>query len=94
MKIYDSCLLSGMLPLRSVYAHCQSRIIYFISRRKPYASLDNDVFGSDNGLSPARRQSIIWTNAYVLSAGFFHSNFNLNIRISIQKKIFLDVSKI
>ena len=31
--------------------------------------------GSDNGLSPIRRQAIIWTNAGLLSIGSFETNF-------------------
>ena len=30
-----------------------------------YASLNWVIIGSDNGLSPVRRQAIIWTNAGV-----------------------------
>ena len=32
--------------------------------------------GSDNGLSPGRRQAIIWTNAGILSNGRLGTNFN------------------
>ena len=35
--------------------------------------------GSDNGLSPARRQAIIWTNAGILSIGPLGTNFNENL---------------
>ena len=41
------------------------------------------VFGSDNGLSPIRRQAIIWTNAELLSIGPIGTNFN-EILIKIQ----------
>ena len=34
------------------------------------------VIGSDNGLSPGRRQAIIWTNAGVLSIGPLETNFS------------------
>ena len=34
--------------------------------------------GSDNGLSPGRRQAIIWTNAGILSIGPLGTNFNDN----------------
>ena len=33
------------------------------------------IIGSDNGLSPGRRQAIIWTNARILSSGPLGTNF-------------------
>ena len=34
------------------------------------------IMGSDNGLSPERRQPIIWTNAGILLIGPLGTNFN------------------
>ena len=34
------------------------------------------LIGSDNGLSPDRRQAIIWTNAGILSIGPLRTNFS------------------
>ena len=34
------------------------------------------IIGSDNGLSPGRRQAIIWTNAAILSIGALGTNFS------------------
>ena len=34
------------------------------------------IIGSDNGLSPGRRQAIIWTNAGILSTGPLGTNFS------------------
>ena len=34
------------------------------------------IVGSDNGLSPGRRQAIIWTNAGILSIGPLGTNFS------------------
>ena len=34
------------------------------------------IIGSDNGLSPGRRQAIIWTNARILLIGPLGTNFN------------------
>ena len=34
------------------------------------------IIGSDNGLSPDRRQAIIWTNAGILSFGPLRTNFS------------------
>ena len=33
------------------------------------------IIGSDNGLSPGRRQAIIWTNDAILLIGFLGTNF-------------------
>ena len=41
------------------------------------------IIGSDNGLSPARRQAIIWTNAGILLIGSLGTNFS-EISIGIQ----------
>ena len=34
------------------------------------------IIGSDNGLSPGRRQAVIWTNAEILLIGSLGTNFN------------------
>ena len=53
------------------------------------------IIGSDNGLSPGRRQAIIWTNAGILLFGPLGTNF-IEILIGIQtfllKKIHLKMS--
>ena len=41
------------------------------------------IIGSDNGLSPGRRQAIIWTNAGILLIGPIETNF-IEILIGIQ----------
>ena len=43
------------------------------------------IIGSDNGLSPGRRQAIIWTNAGILFIGPSGTNFN---EISIEIRTF------
>ena len=48
-----------------------------------YASVNRVKIGSDNGLSPDRRQAIIWTNTRILSIGPFRTKFS-DIRIKIQ----------
>ena len=53
------------------------------------------IVGSDNGLSPDRRQSIIWTNAGILLIRPLGTKFNeilIEIHIFIFKKIRLKVS--
>ena len=53
------------------------------------------IIGSDNGLSPGRRQAIIWTNAGILSIGPLGTNFS-EILIGIQtfsfRKMHLKIS--
>ena len=53
------------------------------------------IIGSDNGLSPHRRQAIIWTNAGILLIGPLGTNFSENL-IGIQtlsfKKMHLKIS--
>ena len=53
------------------------------------------VIGSDNGLSPERRQAIIWTNAGILLIGPLGTNFS-EISIAVQtfsvKKMHLKMS--
>ena len=45
--------------------------------RVTHISVDNLAFiGSDNGLSPGRRQAIIWTNAGILLIGPWGTNFS------------------
>ena len=34
------------------------------------------IIGSDNGLSPGRRQAIIWTNAGLVLIGHLETNFS------------------
>ena len=41
------------------------------------------ISGSDNGLSPGRRQAIIWTNASILLIGPLGTNFS-EILVGIQ----------
>ena len=40
------------------------------------ASINCTILGSDNGLSPGRRQAIIWNNAAILLIGPLGTNFS------------------
>ena len=53
-----------------------------------YAAVNRVSIGSDNGLSPIRRQAIIWTNAGILSIGPLWTNFS-EIRIEIHNFSFM-----
>ena len=50
------------------------------------------IIGSDNGLSPGRRQAIIWTNAGILLIGL-QCNVNKKWYILIQENVFQNVVK-
>ena len=55
------------------------------------------TINSDNGLSPGRRQAIIWTNAGILSIGPLRTNFTemlIEILTFSFKKICLKVSSV
>ena len=56
--------------------------------------IEPTIIGSDNGLSPGRRQAIIWTNDGILLTGPWGTNFS-EILISIQtfsfKKMHLEM---
>ena len=54
------------------------------------------IIGSDNGLSPGRRQAIIWTNAVILLTGRLGTNklqwnVNRNSYIFIQENLFENI---
>ena len=53
-----------------------------------YASVSPTIIGSDNGLSPNRRQVIIWTNAGILSVGSLGINFG-EVLLEIQTFSFM-----
>ena len=53
------------------------------------------IIGSDNGLSPGRRQAIIWTNAEILLIGPLGTKFSeilIEIHTFSFKKMFLNMS--
>ena len=53
------------------------------------------IIGSDNGLSPGRRQAIIWTNVGILLIGPLGTNFNeilIEIHTFSFKKMHLNMS--
>ena len=53
-----------------------------------YESANQTIIGSDKGLSPGRRQAIIWTNAGILSIGPLGINFS-HISMEIQPFSFI-----
>ena len=54
-----------------------------------------NIIGSDNGLSPGRRQAIIWINAGILLSGPLATNFSeilIEIYIFSLKKMYMEMS--
>ena len=75
-KIYQNMLSGEWQPFC-----CSGLNILIEAKWCIYASLNWVIIGSDNGLSPVRRQAIIWTNAGILLFGprnKLHWNFNWN----------------
>ena len=54
--------------------------------------VDYDIIGSDNGLSPALRQAIIWTNADILPIGPLKTNVIEIWIIFIHENVYLKIS--
>ena len=71
--------------------------IYWLIEAKwrVYVSVNQTIISSDNGLSPNRRQAIIWTNAVLLLIRPFRTkfqwNFNQNSNIFIEENEFENV---
>ena len=55
------------------------------AERRIYATVQTAIIDSDNGLSPTRRQAIIWPNADLQSIGPWGINFN---EISMEVRTF------
>ena len=66
--------------------------------RVTHICVDNiAIIGSDNGLSPGRRQAIIWTNAGIFLIGSWGTNFSellIGIHTFSFKKIHLKMSSV
>ena len=63
------------------YSSCQQRLStdfrnVIEAEWRIYASVNLTIIGSDNGLSPGRRQAIIWTNAWILLIRTLGTNFS------------------
>ena len=83
-------VLLDRLQCRKVHLTHWCRVIYICGGRLI-------IIGSDNGLSPERRQAIFWTNAGIFSIWHLGKNFSeiLNeIHTFSLKKIFLKMSSV
>ena len=62
----------------TLYGVTRLRLVNSLRPSDAYASVNYKltIIGSDNGLSPGRRQAIIWTNAGILLIGPIRMNFS------------------
>ena len=71
---------SPYLWLKEIVIHNKPNIILFINSLRPsdaYICISKlTIIGSDNGLSPGRRQTIIWINVGILFIGTIGTNFS------------------
>ena len=73
-----SCHLHNMIPAR--FSHQQMKTFLTHWGRVTHICIGNlTIIGPDNGLSPGRRQAIIWTNAGILLIGPWGTNFSENL---------------
>ena len=100
-------IIFEMRPWIRIHIHCFTCDVIthpcpnFSSRlthwgRVTHICVDNlTILGSDNGLSPGRRQAIIWTNAGILLIGPLETNFSeilIKIHAFSFKKLHLKMS--
>ena len=94
-KIWITGPLFGFLYNRANYAECCLRVLTHWGRVTHICVGKLTIIGSDNGLSPGRRQAIIWFNAGILLIGPWGTNFS-EILIANQafsfKKMHLKIS--
>ena len=70
----DSTFLSC---LKSHHNHVLYQVNYLIKGWVMiYASINQAIIGSDNGISPVKYQAIVWTNADILSIVPLETNFS------------------
>ena len=67
-KTQTECVIIGML--------CVLCLINSLRPSDAYSVGNLTIIGADNGLSPGRRQAIIWTNAGILLIGPLGANFS------------------
>ena len=85
------CCRKVDLTLNLIYVRADLFLIISLTHwgRVTHICVSNlTIIGSDNGLSPGRRQAIIWTNAGILLIGPLGANFS-EILIEIQTFSFI-----
>ena len=85
-------------PLPMHWSYCRLALSHWytnslrLSRETHICVSDQTIMGSNNGLSPGRRQAIIWTNTGIGSLGIHFSAFLREIQIFSFKKVHLNES--
>ena len=91
------CYYLDCYPVGALYPSPFTAIPLTHWGRMTHICVDNlTIIGSDNGLSPGRRQAIIWTNAGILLINWtlrnkLRWNFNRYANIFIQENVFESV---
>ena len=62
--------------LRRNRGHCDVNVMYLLTHRRIYASVNWVNIGSDNVMSPGRREAFIWTSVGILLIWTLGINFN------------------
>ena len=60
--------LSDYVTMNTTEGRTEMHCVWFliVAERRIHVSPNLPIIGSDNGLSPGRRQAIVWTNAAIL----------------------------
>ena len=90
---YQRCLKAS--PFSSGICICWAHLLTHWGRVTHICVGKQTIMGSDNGLSPGRRQAIIWTNAGILLTEPLRTNFSdtlIKIQTFSFKKMYLKIS--
>ena len=95
---YQICYLNQWWHISLMYSHAaMQKKINSLRPSDSYMVCKLTIIASDNGLSPGRRQAIIWNNAGILSIGLLGTNFSeilIKILTFSFKKMHLNVSSV
>ena len=75
----QSVICSSDCKAETCYVSKRSAVLTHWSRETHICVGNLTIIGSDNGLSPGRRQAIIWTNAGILLIGPLGTNLSENL---------------
>ena len=96
MRQNRACMYARVSKIRAASIDFKSTMILTHWGRATHICVGKlTIIGSDNGLSPGRRQAIIWTNAGILLIGPLGTNFSeivIEIRSFSFKKMHLKMS--
>ena len=95
--IKSSNYKSALKCVSKISAHIRGSVLTHWGRITQICVSKLTIAGSDNGLSPGRRQAIIWTNAGILLIGPLAINFSeilIEIQIFSFKKMYLKLPSV